>query len=62
MAKAKRGRPAKLVIGDRMPEDVEILLHPDHLAERLHDCTMDRGGRSTNIFSAPTDEMVELEI
>lgn len=35
----RRGRPARLVIGEPMPDDLEILPRP----EVLHGCTVDRG-------------------
>jgi hypothetical protein len=52
----RRGMPAKLVIGDKMPADVEVLPHPDRLGDRLHVCTSDRGDTQTN--NSP-DPMVE---
>jgi hypothetical protein len=52
----RRGMPAKLVIGDKMPAEVEVLPHPDRLGDRLHVCTSDRGDTQTN--NSP-DPMVE---
>jgi hypothetical protein len=35
----RRGRPARLVLGDALPDELEILPQPD----RLHDCTVAGG-------------------
>ena len=37
----RKGRPARLVIGDPLPDDLEVLPQP----ERLHGCTVVRGDR-----------------
>ena len=55
----RRGMPAKLVTGDKMPEDAEILPHPDRLQERVHACTTDRGDRATQNIS---EQMVEVQL
>ena len=36
----RKGRPAKLVLGDALPDEIELLPTP----ERLHGCTVDGGG------------------
>jgi hypothetical protein len=54
----RRGMPAKLVIGDKMPAEVEVLPHPDRLGDGVHDCTCDRGDKQTNISSDPMVEEV----
>ena len=51
--------PAKLVIGDKMPEDVEVLPHPDRLRDSVQVCMSDRGDKHTNNFS---ERMVEVQI
>ncbi len=55
----RRRMPAKLVIGDKMPADVEVLPHPDRLRDSVQVCTSDRGDKHTNNFSEP---MVEVQI
>jgi hypothetical protein len=38
----RKGRPARLVLGDPLPENREVMPTPDRLAgERLHDCVRD---------------------
>ena len=39
----KRGKPARLVVGDPLPDDVAFLPTADQVLERLHGCTVDRG-------------------
>jgi hypothetical protein len=34
----RKGRPARLVLGEALPEDIELLPKPD----RLHGCTVDQ--------------------
>ena len=41
----KKGKPARLVIGDPMPEDLDVLPKPDTLEEVLHCCTANGGDR-----------------
>lgn len=53
----RRGMPARLVIGDKMPDDSEVLPHPDRLRERVHACTTDRGDKHK--YNSP-ESMVEL--
>ena len=55
----RRRMPAKLVIGDKMPDDAEILPNPDRLRDSLQVCTSDRGDRQTENQSR---QMVEIEI
>ena len=55
----RRRMPAKLVIGDKMPVDVEVLPHPDRLRDSVRVCRSDRGDKHTNNFSDP---MIEVEI
>ena len=55
----RRRMPAKLVIGDKMPADIEVLPHPDRLRDSVHVCTYDRGDKHTNNCSEP---MVEVQI
>jgi hypothetical protein len=38
----RKGRPAKLVLGEDMPEDQEILPAPEELEEAMNGCTVDR--------------------
>ena len=40
----RKGRPAKLVLGDPLPDEIELLPTP----ERLHGCTVDGGDNNTN--------------
>jgi hypothetical protein len=40
----RKGRPAKLVLGDPLPDEIELLPMP----ERLHGCTVDGGDKNTN--------------
>ncbi|PLS83444.1 MAG: hypothetical protein CYG60_21985, partial [Actinobacteria bacterium] len=44
----RKGRPARLVPGDALPDDIEILPAP----ERLHGCSCFRGGIETNSFQS----------
>jgi hypothetical protein len=55
----RRRMPAKLVVGDRMPVDIEVLPHPDRLRDSVRVCTTDRGDKHTNNCADP---MVEVEI
>lgn len=55
----RRRMPAKLVVGDRMPVDIEVLPHPDRLRDSVRVCTTDQGDNHTNNYS---DLMVEVEI
>lgn len=54
----RRGRPAKLVVGDQLPDDVEVL----PTAERLHGCTRTEGEASPSPseaeFLATCDQLV----
>jgi hypothetical protein len=52
----RRGMPAKLVIGDKMPAEVEVLPDATALDERLHVCTSARGDIQTNNSSDPMVE------
>ncbi len=38
----RRGHPAKLVLGEEMPEDIEILPTPENLRAEMSGCTVDR--------------------
>ncbi|MDQ3864052.1 MAG: hypothetical protein M3317_11250 [Actinomycetota bacterium] len=38
----RRGRPAKLVLGEDMPEDIEILPTPENLRAEMSGCAVDR--------------------
>ena len=49
----RRGKPARLVLGDPMPEDAEILPSPERLSEVLQRCAVD-GGHS-HAPSPPAD-------
>jgi hypothetical protein len=40
----RKGRPAKLVLGDALPDEIELLPTP----ERLHGCTVAGGDNNTN--------------
>jgi len=40
----RKGRPAKLVLGDPLPDEIELLPTP----ARLHGCTVDGGDNNTN--------------
>jgi hypothetical protein len=55
----RRGRPARLVPGDDLPDDIEIL--PDPAKLRLQGCTVasDLGGVKTNNFSNAADRVQE---
>ncbi len=55
----RRRMPAKLMVGDKMPVDIEVLPHPDRLRDSVHVCTSDWGDKHTNNCSDP---MVEVEI
>jgi hypothetical protein len=55
----RKGRPAKLVVADALPDDIEILPSP----ERLQGCTVagDLEGVKTNNLSRSADEAEEKE-
>ncbi len=55
----RKGRPAKLVPGDDLPDDIEILPAP----ERLHGCTVasDLEGIETNKLTKTADRAREIE-
>jgi hypothetical protein len=49
----RKGRPARLVLGDSLPEDVEILPAPERLAGESEGCTVAgarEGVNQNNIF------------
>jgi hypothetical protein len=52
----RRGMPAKLVIGDKMPAEVDVMPDATALGERLHVCTSARGDTQTNNSSDPMVE------
>jgi hypothetical protein len=39
----KKGRPARLVLGEPLPEEIEILPSPDRLRDRLRGCAVEEG-------------------
>ena len=51
----KRGRPARLTLGDPLPEDLAVLPTRDDL-ERLHGCTVAPGGYVQTSSDAPFQE------
>jgi hypothetical protein len=66
----RKGRPARLVLGDPLPPDIEVLPSPERLdkgqsadpeesipssEERLHGCTVVGGDRHPSPHSAPND-------
>jgi hypothetical protein len=55
----RKGRPAKLVVADALPDDIEILPVP----ERLHGCTVASGseGIEANYLSETPDTKQEKE-
>lgn len=53
---SRRRMPAKLVIGDAMPEDIEILPHPDRLRDSVHVCACDQGDNAQQSTSDPIVE------
>jgi hypothetical protein len=55
----RKGRPAKLVVADALPDDIEILPPP----ERLQGCTVasDSEGIETNKLFGPADRAQEKE-
>ena len=55
----RRRMPAKLVIGDKMPKDVQVLPHPDLLGDSVHVCASVGGDKQPNNFS---DRMIEVQI
>lgn len=57
----KRGQPLKIVIGDPLPNDIEILPHPDRFRDEMQQCS-DAGGDTNNIISSDPDELVEVEL
>jgi len=54
----RKGRPARLVPGDSLPEDVEILPAPDKLVGESEGCTVAgvQEGVNQNIISQPPEE------
>ena len=40
----KKGKPARLVLGDPMPDDLDVLPKPDTLEGVLHCCSVVGGG------------------
>jgi hypothetical protein len=47
----RKGRPARLVIGDPLPDEIELLPRP----ERLHGCTVDEPGKSVSTDPGNSD-------
>jgi hypothetical protein len=41
-AEDRKGRPARLIVGEPMPEDAEILPSPEELKGALSGCAVDR--------------------
>jgi len=64
----RRGKPARLVVGDPLPEELEILPTPEAVAERLHGCAVVRGDKEEHTCPTGTDSapgpvlQAELEV
>jgi hypothetical protein len=56
----RKGRPARLTVGDPMPEDTPILPEVADLRERLHGCAVAGGDIQTPLPSVPDDEDVVI--
>jgi hypothetical protein len=52
----RRRMPAKLVIGDKMPADVEVLPRPDRLGDSVHVCACAEGDKEAQISPEPMVE------
>jgi hypothetical protein len=55
----RKGRPARLVLGDSMPEDTPILPNVEALRERLHGCS---GNAGDTYSPSPHDEEPDVVI
>src|SRR5262249_21699249 len=47
----RKGKPARLVLGDPLPEEIELLPRP----ERLHGCTVDEPGKPASTDPVNSD-------
>jgi hypothetical protein len=52
----RRRMPARLVVADKMPEEIEVLPHPDRLRDSVHVCTSVGGDNQTQYSSEPMVE------
>ena len=54
----RKGRPARLVLGDPMSGDLEVLPFAERLARDhlLHGCAVDNGGNKARPFPNPASE------
>jgi len=59
----RKGRPARLVLGDPLPANRDVLPAPDRLTsgDRLHGCAVDVGGRTAPTPAATTTEVTDQE-
>jgi hypothetical protein len=55
----KKGKPARLVIGDPMPEDLDVLPKPETLEEVLHCCSVVGGDRDHPL--PPHDQWADMD-
>jgi hypothetical protein len=59
----RKGRPARLVLGDALPDNREILPFPEQFVDDggLHGCTVDRGDRPPPPHSGADQEDISFE-
>jgi hypothetical protein len=59
----RKGRPARLVLGDPLPANQEVLPAPDHLidSDRLHGCAVDLGDRAAPAPQAKTIDAADQQ-
>lgn len=57
----KKGRPARLVLGDPMPAEVKLLPDPEELEEPLQCCSVDQDPQVTPLSDSEDDDEVEGE-
>jgi hypothetical protein len=59
----RKGRPARLVLGDPLPANQELLPAPDHLidSDRLHGCAVDLGDRTAPAPQVKTIDAADQE-
>jgi hypothetical protein len=57
----RKGRPARLVLGEKMPEDQEILPAPEDLEREMSGCTVDRDSKGIKHPPPPQEEPPDHE-
>ena len=61
-AETRKGRPAQIGLGDPLPSEIEILPHPDRLADCCTVAALQEGIDTPSPPAECDDELAEIEI